>query len=66
MYTRTHAAANTITGEVLTCNHGRHLKRRVAQIERWNLRHGYGSGKWVFAHGSDWGAKLGQKFAAQK
>lgn len=66
MNTRTHAAANLITGEVLTSNHGRHLKRRVAQIERWNVIHCYGSGKWVFAHGSDWGAKLGQKFTIQK
>ena len=66
MNTRTHAAANIITGEVLTSNHRNALRRRVAQIERWNLRHGYGSGRWVFAHGSDWGSKLGQKFIAQK
>ena len=62
MNTRTHAAANRITGEVLTSNHGNHLKRRVAQVERWNLRHGYGAGEWVFAHGKDWQAQLGKKW----
>lgn len=60
-YTRIHAAANLVTGEVLTTNHSSYLKRRVAQIERWNIRHGFGSGRWVFAHGSDWRKKLEAK-----
>ena len=66
MNTRTHAAFNLITGEVLTTNHGRHLKRRVAQVERWNLQHGYGAGKWVFAHGNDWREKTRRKIQVKR
>ena len=61
MNTRTHAAYNLVTGEVYTTNRGRYLKRRVAQVERWNLRHGYGAGKWIFVHGNDWQEKLAAK-----
>ena len=59
-----HAACNITTGEVITCSRGRALKRRVAQIERWNKAHGYGHGEWVFAHGAKWGDKLGAKYNA--
>ena len=61
MTNRTHAAYNIATGEVLTSNHANHLRRRVKKIERWNIEHGYGHGKWVFAHGKDWADKLARK-----
>ena len=60
-YARIHAAANLVTGEVLTTNHSSYLKHRVAEIEHRNIRLGFGSGRWVFAHGSDWREKLGVK-----
>ena len=41
------------TGEVLGCSSGNGLKRHLAHRIRWNVRHGYGAGKWVFFHGSE-------------
>lgn len=61
MTNRIHAAYNIATGEVLTSNHMRHLNRRVKRIERWNRAHGYGAGRWVFAHGAGWAEKLAHK-----
>ena len=59
-----HAAANLITGEVLTSTHANTLKRRVARITRWDYNHGYSNGgEWVFAHGEHWVKILGDKFA---
>lgn len=48
-----HIAYNTLTGEVMMTNRANHLKRWVARTERWNIAHGYGTGKWVFAHGNN-------------
>lgn len=50
MHTHRHFALNTLTGELIGCNHGTHLKREVARTQRWNVRHGYGAGKWIFFH----------------
>jgi hypothetical protein len=60
----THAAMNLITGEVLTTNRANHLKRRVAQTSRWDRAHGFASGRWVFAHGTEWREILGAKYHA--
>jgi hypothetical protein len=59
-----HAAANLITGEILTSNHANHLKRRVSKIAHWDYINGYSNGgEWVFAHGENWVKILGDKFA---
>lgn len=50
MYGFKHIAYNTTTGEVLMCERGNALKRRVEREKRWNVAHGFPSGKWVFAH----------------
>ena len=60
----THAAMNLITGEVRTTNHSNHLKRCVKRSSAWDVRHGYGAGKWVFAHGENWREILGAKYRA--
>ena len=44
-YGYSHAALNLITGEVISCATGNHLKRVVA------LHNRYEPSKWVFAHG---------------
>ena len=62
----THAAMNLITGEVLTTNHANTLKRHVKRNTAWDIAHGYGKGKWVFAHGSDWQTKFAKKFEAHR
>ena len=59
----THAAMNLITGEVITANRSSHLKRCVARRTRYDVAHGFGAGKWVFAHSKDWGNALYSKFA---
>ena len=66
MSNRIHIAYNATTGEVLTSSNGNNLNRRVKRIERWNIEHGYGRGKWVFAHGNPatvWNGRLASKFA---
>jgi hypothetical protein len=45
-----HIAYNAITGEVITTNNGRHLKRLVAKANRWAIKYGYPTGKWFFSH----------------
>ena len=50
---RLHIAYNLVTGEVLETNHANHLKRWVNRISFWDKKHGYPTGKWVFAHGKD-------------
>lgn len=55
----THLAYNIGTGEVLTTNHGNHLKRWVARhtkndiawAKQWNEP--FPPYRWVFAHGKD-------------
>ena len=56
----THLAYNLATGEVLTTNHGNHLKRWVARHtandRKWATRWGekLPRYRWVFAHGKDY------------
>lgn len=57
----THAALNLTTGEVLTASHSNHLKRRVARNTHYDIIHGYGASKWVFAHGENWADILAAK-----
>ena len=45
-----HWALNIVTGEVIGCSTGNHLKREVARNQRWDIAHGYGAGKWIFFH----------------
>ena len=59
-----HAAYNLITGEVLVTSRSNHLKRWVARTNRWDIAHGYGAGRWVFAHGANWRDKLASKLAS--
>lgn len=56
-----HVAYNLVTHEVLFSNHSNALKRRVAQIEHWNIANGYGKGKWIFAHGKQCEYKIAAK-----
>lgn len=48
-----HVAFNIDTGEVLSCTKVNGLKRHVMRNVRWNVRHGYNTGRWIFAHGSN-------------
>lgn len=57
-----HAAFNLATGEVIATNRANHLKRRVARNTAWNVAHGYGAGRWIFAHGANCLDKLRAKF----
>ena len=55
----THLAFNLATGEILTTNHGNHLKRWVARHSAndiaWGLKWGEPiKFQWVFAHGKDY------------
>lgn len=55
-----HLAYNLTTGEVLTTNHGSHLKRWVkrhdANCRKWFEAQGQvcPPNRWVFAHGKDY------------
>lgn len=53
-----HWAYNLETGEVLGSSTGNALRRHVARNVRWNIRHGYGAGKWRFYHGAYEGLRL--------
>lgn len=64
MTIHTHAAMNLDTYEVITTNHVNHLRRLVEKRASWDVAHGYGRGRWVFAHGVDWGSKLAAKLAS--
>jgi hypothetical protein len=57
---------NIITGEVLTSTHANTLKRRVKRNTAWDIAHGYGKGKWIFAHGTGWQNRLAEKLDAYK
>ena len=57
-----HVAINIETGEVLSCTSVSGLKRHIAHITRWNVRHGYSAGRWIFAHGSNAQEKLCHKY----
>lgn len=46
-----HIAYDLTTGEVITSNHSRHLRRLVSISNRANIKHGFPTGCWVFAHG---------------
>ena len=59
-----HVAYNTITGEIIMTIRGNHLKRCVARNERWNRKHGYPHGKWVFAHGVNAKSRIFARLAA--
>jgi hypothetical protein len=59
-----HAAMNLITAEVHATNSANHLKRKVAENEKYNRANGIGKGVWMFAHGKDWANQLGQKAIA--
>jgi hypothetical protein len=56
----THLAYNLATGEVLTTNHGNHLKRWVARHtandRKWAMRWNepLPRYRWVFAHGKNY------------
>lgn len=55
-----HIAYNVFTGEVLTTDSARELKRRTAQISRFNYRHyGMTEGGWLFSHNG----KVSEKFS---
>lgn len=58
-----HIAYNIVTGEVITTTRGNHLKRLVARNQAWDIAHGYGKGKWMFAHGSDCEEKMSRRLA---
>ena len=58
-----HVAFNIDTGEVLSCTKVNGLKRSIARNVRWSVRHGYGAGHWIFAHGSNAGNILQEKYA---
>ena len=45
-----HTAYNLTTGEVICATRSNHLKRLVKRANRWAIRHGYPTGKWVFSH----------------
>jgi len=47
-----HWAYNLETGEVLGSMTGNALRRHVTRNTRWNVRYGYGAGKWRFYHGT--------------
>ena len=57
-----HIACNLVTLEGVTCLRACDLRRRVAQITRWNVAHGDREHRWVFAHGSEGMNKLGNKY----
>lgn len=57
-----HVAINIETGEVLSCTSVNGLKRHIAHMTRWNVRHGYSTGRWMFAHGSNAWDKLYHKY----
>lgn len=57
-----HIAYNLTTLEVVVCSRACDLKRRVAQITRWDVSHGYRGHHWVFAHGKNARNKLGEKY----
>ena len=57
-----HIACNLVTLEVVTCERACDLRRRVAQITRWNVAHGYREHRWVFAHGSEGMDKLCERY----
>ena len=45
-----HIAYNAITGEIISTNNGRCLKKRVAEANKWSIKLGYPVGKWFFSH----------------
>lgn len=59
--TNGHAAYNLDTYEVIICSRGNHLKRKVAQVQRYNKAYNYMPSRWVFAHGKDVFRKLERK-----
>lgn len=49
-----HAAYNLTTGVVMIVEgSGNQFKRYVAMEGRWDITHGLGKSRWVFAHGKD-------------
>lgn len=48
-----HVAINLITCECICASTSNHLKRCVKRNNRWNIRQGLPTGKWVFAHGEN-------------
>lgn len=63
MFEHRHAAYNVKTGELITCNHGNHLKRAVALDERFNREVYNQPGEWRWCHdfGRKWEEKLPTK-----
>lgn len=61
-----HIAYNIITGEVLMTARGNRLKRWIARNQAWDIAHGYGKGKWRFAHGSDCEQKMAKKLGGDR
>ena len=49
MKTQRHCAYNLTTGEILTCEKGKHLKRCVAIIAKNDYEYGV-RGEWIFGH----------------
>ena len=47
-----HWAYNLETGEVLGSSTGNGLRRMIKRSQSWQIRYGYGTGKWRFSHGA--------------
>ena len=45
-----HIAYNKDTGEVISTTTSNHLKRCVEHANRWAVKYGYPTGRWVFSH----------------
>ena len=58
-----HWAVNTATGEVLGSTTGSQLKRHVRHNVRWDVRHGYGAGRWLFFHCTE--AQMRERYQAR-
>ena len=49
----THIAYNKDSGEIITATRGNHLKRLVERANRWAIRYGFPTGRWVFGHNGE-------------
>ena len=45
-----HVAYNKDTGEVISTATSNHLKHCVEHTNRWAVKYGYPTGRWVFSH----------------
>lgn len=49
----THIAYNKDSGEIICATRGNHLKRKVQRANRWSVRYGFPTGRWVFSHNGE-------------